>query len=148
MTEPTQFNLPTWLVTLIDRITQPIYRLSGGRLASKQMGMPMLMLTTTGRKSGKERSHVLLYIPDGDRMLIMASNNGQDKHPGWYYNIQANPQVDVRYGTKRGKFKATIADPQQRQELWDRVVKKHVFYAHHQSKTEREIPVVVLTPIK
>jgi deazaflavin-dependent oxidoreductase (nitroreductase family) len=139
-------RLSNTLVHAADRITRSIYTWSHGRIGHHQMGWTMLLLTTIGHKSGAQRTHTLLYLCDGDRLLIVASNNGADQQPGWYLNLLANPRVYVRYGRNTGPFRARVATAAERAELWPRLVAYHPPYAKHQAHTRRELPVVILTP--
>src|SRR5437660_3989665 len=85
-----------FVVTLVDRTMTWIYEKSDGRLGSRLGKMGMLVLHTTGRKSGSKRSHTLQYMPDGATFVIVASNSGQDRHPGWYHNLLSNPHVHIQ----------------------------------------------------
>lgn len=134
-------------VRLVDRVTQGVYRATNGRIGHKQMGWTFLLLTTRGRKTGRPRTHALAYLPYGDRLIIVASNNGADTHPAWYLNLIAHPQVEVQYGRERGAFIARVASPEGRRDLWPRLVAYHAPYQHHQEQTTREIPVIMLTPL-
>ena len=120
-----------------------------GRFGNSFMDMPVLELTTTGRKSGQPRS-VMLTSPlvEGDRMVIIASRGGDDRHPTWFLNLRDHPevQVAVQGGPKR-PMRARIAEGEERQSLWQRVTDAHDNYAGYQRKTSREIPVVVLEPV-
>src|SRR5689334_14694234 len=91
-------RLDNRLVRLTDRVTRWIYAGSRGRIGHRQMGWTMLLLTTTGRRTGRPRTHTLVYLRDGDRLLIVASNNGADRNPAWYLNLVAHPRVFVRCG--------------------------------------------------
>jgi deazaflavin-dependent oxidoreductase (nitroreductase family) len=122
-----------------------IFRLTGGRIGGKVVGGPILLLHHTGAKSGKRRVSPLLYLPDGDRMVIVASKGGYTKHPGWFHNLMANPDTEVEL-PREGKVAVTArkARPEEREELWPRVVNLYSGYAAYQRSTSREIPLVVL----
>lgn len=107
-------------------------------------GRPMLLLTTTGAKSGQRRITPLMYIPDGDRLLVIASNIGAPKHPDWYHNLAAHPQVGVEVGVERFDAVATTLEGADREQTWSRIVAQYPFFADHQQKTSRQIPVVAL----
>jgi F420H(2)-dependent quinone reductase len=141
-----QMHLPDTLVRLIDNLTRQIYTWTDGRVGSRQMGWTMLLLTTTGRKTGRQHTHTLSYLQDGEHLLVVASNNGSDRHPSWYLNLSATPQVYVRYGRQKGYFTARIASESERTALWPRLVAYHPPYAGHQTRTQRKLPVVILTP--
>ena len=108
--------------------------------------VPSLMLTTVGRKSGEKFMFPLFYGTDGDDILIVASKGGAPAHPGWYRNILANPEVEVMVGTRKFKAHARTATGAERARLWEKCLEFWPPYADYQKKTEREIPVVVLTP--
>jgi deazaflavin-dependent oxidoreductase (nitroreductase family) len=125
-----------------------ILRLSGGRIGGRGLGMPVLELTTTGRKSGR-RHTVLLTSPlqDGDTIVVVASAGGNDQHPAWFLNVQANPDVEVAVaGKPKQRMHARVATPEERTRLWERVTTDHKNYAGYQRKTAREIPLVLLEP--
>src|SRR5687767_11971256 len=122
-----------------------IFRLTGGRVGGKIVGGPILLLHHTGAKSGKRRVSPLLYLPDGDRMVIVASKGGYTKHPGWFHNLMAHPDTQVEL-PREGKVavRARKAGPEEREQLWPRAVKLYEGYAAYQRSTSREIPLVVL----
>lgn len=125
-----------------------VLKLSGGRMGWTGFGMPVLELTTIGRKSGERRS-VMLTAPihDGDTYVIVASRGGDDKHPAWFLNLRENPEVEVSTkGQPTQKMKARVADATERAELWPRVTSQYKNYAGYQKKTDREIPLVILEP--
>ena len=105
---------------------------------------PLLLLTTTGAKSGQPRTAPMMYIPDGDRLLVIASNAGAAKHPDWYHNLVAHPQVTVEVRDETYEATASVATGEERQRLWTKVVEAAPFFAEHQAKIIREIPVIVL----
>ena len=107
-------------------------------------GRPLLLLTTTGAKSGQLRTKPMMFIPDGDRLLVIASNAGAAIHPDWYRNLLAHPEVTVEVGNETFKAIATVTEGLERQRLWSRVVELYPFFADHQAKTSRQIPVIVL----
>lgn len=125
-----------------------LLKLTGGRLGSTIAGMPSLELTTIGRKSGEPRP-VMLTAPiiDGDTIVVVASRGGDPTHPAWFLNLRDNPAVKVslQQGPRR-TMKASIASPEERAELWPRVVAAYRGYGGYQRKTTREIPLVLLTP--
>ena len=121
------------------------FRASGGRIGGSAYGAPVLLLHHVGAKSGKKRVAPLLYMPDGDRMVIVASKGGYTKHPGWFHNLLANPDTTVEVPKKgRVDVRAHKADPDERAALWPRVVDLYSGYEEYQRSTDREIPVVVL----
>ena len=135
------------MVTLVDRTMTWVYEKSGGRFGSRMGEKGMLVLYTTGRKSGKERSHTLQYMPDGANYVIVASNNGQDRHPGWYHNLLSNPQVSIQVGRRRQGALATVAGEQEYAQLWPRLIAQNPPWEEHARRTTRKIPVVILHPL-
>jgi deazaflavin-dependent oxidoreductase (nitroreductase family) len=118
------------------------YRATGGRLAGKRL----LLLTTTGRKSGRKRVSPLMWIDDGDNYLVAASMGGAPRHPGWYHNLKDNPHVQVQVGGKIENRTARIAAGSERDRLWQKFVDARQQFADYQARTDRIIPVVVLEP--
>jgi deazaflavin-dependent oxidoreductase (nitroreductase family) len=121
-----------------------LYRTSGGKLGSQ--GGKVVLLTTTGRKSGLRRTAPLMGIPDGDRILVAASAGGATRNPAWYHNLVANPHVTVERGRETLEMTARVAEPDERPALWQRFKDFHKGFARYESRTEREIPVVVMQP--
>ena len=107
-------------------------------------GRPLLLLTTTGARSGQRRTTPMMYVPDGERLLVIASNAGAPKHPAWYYNLAAHPQVTVEVGREIYDATAIVTEGAERQQLWGRIVEQYPFFADHQGKVTRQIPVVAL----
>ncbi len=105
---------------------------------------PLLLLTTTGAKSGKRYTTPMMYIPDGDRLLVIASNIGASKHTDWYHNLVAHPEVTVEVGTRTYDATAIVTQGAERQQLWTRIIEQYPFFADHQAKTTRQIPVIAL----
>ena len=107
-------------------------------------GVPTLLLTTRGRKTGKLRRTALIYGKDGDNTIIVASRGGHPKHPLWYLNLTANPEVEVQVGAEKFKARAHTATPEEKAKLWPLMTSIWPDYNNYQKKTDREIPVVVL----
>ena len=126
-----------------------MYTLTGGRAYRGTPDSPMgfLKLTTTGRKSGKQRTVQLLYLRDGPAYVITASNGGKARNPGWYYNLSSSPQVRMQAHNTQMSAVAEIADPETRKALWARLVELAPMYAGYEKRTPREIPMVLLHPI-
>jgi deazaflavin-dependent oxidoreductase (nitroreductase family) len=124
-----------------------LYRVSGGRIGGKVVGMPVLMLTTKGRKSGELRSSVLTYIQKGRASVVIASNAGEPRHPAWWLNLLADPHASVQRGQEVMQVIAREADGAERAELWDEVLRINGGYAVYEKRTTRRIPVVVLEPV-
>ncbi len=133
---------------ILSPINSFVYRVSGGRLMAKMSGLPILLLTTTGRRSGKARTAPLLYIEDGDAYVVLASFGGQPDHPAWYLNLEASPEASVQIGDGTVGVRAETVHGDERTRLWERMVAGYGSYEAYQRKTEREIPVVVLRPVE
>ena len=108
----------------------------------------MLLLTTTGRRSGKRRTTPLGYFADEGRYVIVGSNAGFNYHPAWYHNIKANPRVTIQVKDKALNATAEVAEPAERQRLWDKLMTIAPLYGGYEKQTKREIPLVVLHPDK
>lgn len=129
---------------LITHVHRWLYRASGGRLGSRLAGIDHLLLTTMGRKSGLARQQPLAFFEDGERLLVIASNGGNDRPPAWYLNLCAEPEVEVQIGSREESRTARTASPEERARLWPGLVEKNPFYGRYQERTERVIPVVIL----
>ena len=135
-----------WAVEQFWRIHPWLYRVSGGRIGGRAVGMPVLLLTTKGRKSGEPRSNVLTYLPKGDAFVVFASYAGEPKHPAWWLNLAAEPHATVQRGQETLPVLAREAEGQERADLWAEVVRTSPGYAEYEKRTTRRIPVVVLEP--
>ncbi len=122
------------------------YRLSGGLIGGRFGHLPILLLTTTGRKSGRKRTTPLVYLPDGDNMVVIGSNGGSDRHPEWWLNLRAHPNAKVQVGRDTQAVVARAAEGEERERLWQEVVELYHGYDEYRQMTEREIPVVLLMP--
>ena len=107
----------------------------------------VLLLTSTGRKSGKQRTVPLVYIRDGSAYVITASAGGAEKHPGWFFNVQSHPQATIEVKAKRIPVTAEVAGPEKKPELWTRLVEVAPNFAGYQKRTSRDIPMVILHPV-
>ncbi len=125
-----------------------LLKLTGGRVGWKASGMPVLELTTTGRKSGVARAVMLTSpVQEGDTVVVVASRGGDDQHPAWFLNLRDKPDVEVAYqGAAKRPMVARVATPEERATLWPRITAAHKNYGNYQTKTEREIPLVMLEP--
>lgn len=118
-----------------------------GKVGGPFKGAPLLLLTTTGAKSGKQYTTPLMYLPDGDRMLIFASKGGAPTNPDWYHNLLAHPQATVEVGTETFNVKATVVTGEERDRLYAIQAKRYPGFADYQAKTTRKIPVIALERI-
>jgi deazaflavin-dependent oxidoreductase (nitroreductase family) len=123
-----------------------VYRLSSGRVAGNvPSGAPICLLTTTGRKTGRTRTVPLLYLPDAGDLVVVASRGGMARHPAWYLNIVANPNVMVEVGAVRRPMRARVASDDEKARCWPRLVAAYEHFASYQLRTDRDIPVVILS---
>jgi deazaflavin-dependent oxidoreductase (nitroreductase family) len=122
------------------------YRLTGGRIGRRVRGVDVLLLDHVGRKSETKRTSPLLYIEDGDDLVIVASRGGSRRHPAWWLNLRDSPQTTVQVGGERREVVAHQATPEERARLWPRLVEVWPDYDAYQRRTSREIPVILLSP--
>lgn len=122
------------------------YRRTGGKISGRLAGSPVCLLTTIGRKSGTPRTVPLLYLGDGDTVVLVASRGGTDKVPLWYQNLSANPDIEVQIGPHNRPMRAHTASDEERAHYWPKVVAMYRDYATYQSWTDRLIPLVICTP--
>ena len=124
-----------------------LLRLTGGRVGRSLVGMPVVVLETVGRKSGERRSVPLTApVVDGDTVVLVASYGGDSRHPAWYWNLTANPDVAITMNGARREMTARTATAEEKAELWPRITRAYKGYAGYQKRTDRDIPVVLLTP--
>jgi deazaflavin-dependent oxidoreductase (nitroreductase family) len=142
--------LATKIIKIMSRVNVRLYRATGGRLGSKwrvgsafPRGVPVMLLTTTGRKSGEPRVSPLLYIEDGPRVIVVASQGGLPRNPAWFYNIRSNPNVTAQIKSNVRQMQARVAGPEERAALWPRLVEMYPDFDKYQSWTDRQIPVVI-----
>lgn len=122
------------------------FRANGGVLGPPFSGGNLLLLTTTGARTGRRHTTPMMFVPQGDRLMVIASNIGAPTHPDWYRNLVANPTVTVELGTETFEARATTATGEERARLWASLLEGFPFFADHQAKTDREIPLVLLEP--
>jgi len=122
------------------------YKLSGGRIGGRMHKVPVLLLTTTGRKTGRKRTTPLLYIRDGNRLVIVASNGGRPLDPSWWMNLKHNPIAMVQVKDVKQTIYAQRALGSEKERLWQMMTSVYPAYDDYQKKTDRDIPVVVLMP--
>jgi len=133
-------------IKLMSRLNTWAYRVTNGRLGGRfPGGAPVMLVTTRGRKTGRQHTVPLLYLRDGSRVVTVASKGGMDYHPIWYRNLIANPDVEVQIGAETVRMRAATATEQEKGELWPLLVAMYPSYASYQARTSRQIPVVILT---
>jgi F420H(2)-dependent quinone reductase len=139
------------MLKLMFRVMVPVmvflYRLAGGRIGGKVQGLPVLLLTTTGRKSGKPRTVPLGYLRDGSTYVIIASSGGLPRHPAWFFNLQSHPEATIQAKEVQVQVRAELANPEKKRELWARLLEVAPGYANYQKRTSRDIPMVILHPV-
>jgi deazaflavin-dependent oxidoreductase (nitroreductase family) len=124
-----------------------MYRATGGKLFGRMGKSPILLLNSVGRKTGKKRTSPLLYIMDGEDFVIIASKGGAPTHPAWYLNLKANPNATVEVGDHEVWVRAEEAASEEKARLWQKMVEMYPTYDDYQTKTKREIPLLVLHPV-
>jgi len=142
------------IIKVMSQVNTAVYRWTGGLLGSTwrvgsafPWGIPVLLLTTIGRKSGQPRTLPLLFIEEGDHIIIVASRGGLPSEPLWYKNLVANPECDVQIKRRKLKAKARTASPEEREALWPKLVAHYPDFASYATWTDRIIPVVILEPV-
>ncbi len=128
---------------------QRLYESTDGRLGHRTIGVPSLLLRSTGRKTGQSRTSALVYARDGQSYVLVASNGGSDRPPGWLYNVEAKPAVEIQVGRAKSRATARVLRPddQDYSRLWKLVNDhNHGRYSQYQTKTKRPIPLVIVSP--
>ncbi len=121
------------------------FRANGGKVGGEWEGTPLLLLTTTGAKSGERRTTPMAYLPDGDRLFVWASNGGSPTHPDWYHNLVAHPHVTIEVGTETFEAIAVATADAEPDRLWTQGVAVYPQLAEAQAKTTRQVPVIALS---
>jgi deazaflavin-dependent oxidoreductase (nitroreductase family) len=139
--------VPAAALRAIGALNTWVYRLSGGKIMGRMpTGAPICLLTTTGRKSGQRRTVPLLYLADGDDFIVVGSQGGAPRHPGWFLNLEANPQAEVELGRRRVPVTARRLSDEERDRFWPRLVAIYPPYEEYRRRTARSIPVLRLSP--
>lgn len=138
-----------WLLALITAVHRFVYERSGGRIGGRLPGgKRFLLLATVGRKTGIRRVLPLLYVAEGDAFVVVGSNGGDDRPPAWWLNLQARPRARVQVDTEHHEVVARRAEGAELAALWPKLEASYSFYATYRERTEREIPVIVLEPMR
>jgi deazaflavin-dependent oxidoreductase (nitroreductase family) len=131
----------------MSRAHRMVLRVTGGRVLSSPLGMPAVELHTVGRNSGRSRSTMLTApVIDGERVVLIASKGGDDRDPDWYRNLMAHPEIELTMAGRRRPMLARRASAAEKAELWPRVVAAYKGYGTYQSRTQRDIPLVICEP--
>jgi deazaflavin-dependent oxidoreductase (nitroreductase family) len=129
------------------KLNVPLYRLSGGRIGGRLDRTPVLLLTTTGRKSGQQRTAPVAYLADADRYIVIGSNAGHARVPAWSLNLKANPKAEVEVGRKRISVGARVAEGEERAGLWRKMNEQYSGFDDYAARTDRDIALFVLEPV-
>jgi deazaflavin-dependent oxidoreductase (nitroreductase family) len=138
-------SVTSWIL----RIHEELYKRTDGRVGHNTIGVPTLLLRTTGRRSGATRTNALVYARDGDAYLVVASNGGSDRNPAWLHNLKASESVEIQIGRERRNGTPSVIEPSDPsyERRWQIVnANNHDRYAGYQQKTTRPIPIVAITP--
>ena len=137
-----------WIFQRLVNLQVWVYRRTNGRVWRRwRWGPPVLLLDHVGRKSGQQRVSPVVYTPNGDDLLVVASYGGSEKDPIWWLNLKANPRTTVQVGGEHREVVARLANPEEKAAVWPKLCEANSDYAKYQEKTERDIPVVILSPV-
>jgi len=139
-------SLPDGALRAAGKLNVPIYRLTRGRVMGKVGRAPVLLLTTTGRRSGQPRTAPVLFLADGERLVVIGSNAGNARAPAWSHNLKANPDAEVQIRGERRSVRARVAEGAERSELWAKMNAQYAGFDDYDERTSREIAVFVLDP--
>ena len=123
------------------------FRTNEGKVGGPFDGAPLLLLHTTGARSGEERINPMMYLADGDRLVVFASKGGAPTNPDWYHNLVANPELEIEVGTERRKVRARVTEGEEHDQLYAEQSRRYPQFAKYQEGTDRTIPVVILEPV-
>lgn len=144
----TQERLARPIIRVMAAVNTWIFRMSGGRVGAKWThGEPMLLLTTIGRKSGKPRTVPLVYMSDGERLIVVASRAGMSTDPQWVANVEAHPEVEIEIGAGKRTMRARRGSSEEKAHYWPALCRMNSDYADYQSRTTRDIPILVIEPL-
>jgi F420H(2)-dependent quinone reductase len=130
----------------IGKFNVPLYRLSGGRVGGRINKAPVLLLTTTGRKSGQRRTAPVVYLADGENVVVIGSNAGHSRTPAWSLNLKANPKAEIEIGRERRPVCARVTEGEERAELWRKHNEQYSGFDEYEARTDRDIALFVLEP--
>jgi F420H(2)-dependent quinone reductase len=138
--------LPGSFLRGLGKLNVPLYRATRGRIGGRVGRAPVLLLTTTGRRSGESRTAPVLFLADGERLLVIGSNAGNDRPPAWALNLTANPDAEVQVQGDRRKVRARLAEGEERDELWRKMNEQYSGFDDYRNRTKRDIRLFVLEP--
>ena len=139
-------GLSTNTFRLLGKLNRPIYRISGGRIGGRVGRAPILLLTTTGRRSGQPRTAPVVYLRDGERVVVINTNAGHERVPAWFLNLKAKPEAEVEVGRRKIPVLARIAEGEEREDLWRRHNIQYSGFDEYKENIERRPEVFVLEP--
>ncbi len=139
-------SMPASMLRLTGKMNIPIYRATRGRVMGKVGRAPVLLLTSTGRRSGQPRTAPVVYMDDGASVIVIGSNAGNSNEPGWSFNLKANPDAHVEIGAEHRDVRARVAEGEERERLWQAMNVQYAGFDDYDSKTHRDIAVFVLEP--
>lgn len=135
------------VMKFFSKLNVVLYKLSAGHIMGKMDGTPVCLVKMKGAKSGKTRTIPLMYNPSGDDVVLVASMGGAPKHPVWYHNLVAYPDVEIQLGGKKGAYRVHQADDDEKEGLWPDLVDNFPSFAVYRERTDRNIPVMVCSPL-
>ena len=139
-------SMPAGMLRTLGKLNVPVYRLTRGRLMGKVGRAPVLLLSTTGRRSGQQRTAPVLFLVDGRRTVVIGSNAGNERAPAWSHNLKANPDAEIQIRGERRRVRARVAEGEERSELWRKMNEQYAGFEHYDERTSRDIAVFVLEP--
>jgi deazaflavin-dependent oxidoreductase (nitroreductase family) len=134
------------LMKIASKVNVFVYGLTGGRLMGSMGGSPICLVTMTGRRSGKKRTLPLIYVANGEDVVLVASQGGAPEHPVWYHNLVANPKVEIQSGSAKRAMHVRQASDEEKADIWPLAVSVYGDFAAYKDKTERNIPVLICSP--
>jgi F420H(2)-dependent quinone reductase len=138
--------MPAAALRALGRLNVPIYRLTRGRLMNKVGRAPVMLLTSTGRRTGQPRTAPVVYGSDGERLVVISSNGGNHNAPAWSYNLKAHPDAEVEIGGERRKVRARVVDGEERAQLWRKMNELYAGFDDYERNVTRDIALFVLEP--
>jgi deazaflavin-dependent oxidoreductase (nitroreductase family) len=139
-------SMPAGLLRAAGKLNVPVYRITRGRVMGKIGRAPVLLLTSIGRRSGQPRTAPVLFLADGERVVVIGSNAGNSKAPAWSHNLRANPDAEVQIKGERRLVRARVAEGEERAELWRKMNEQYAGFEDYDERTSRDIAVFVLDP--